>query len=410
MVTAAMRPRRTRVRRAATLAGVVWFVASGALHGAGQFIEDIQVSRRGDEATVTIELACPMRFRSDGVTPAGVLLEIRVTPLDGCRQLGVGTGITTELYRPVSGHLAHLVEVAYESLGLGDNLLLLKFDRPVDYRVAQRGDLRTLELRVRLDAEVSAVPIVPEAEPLAAAPQAVPPAAAPSPAPSGRAPLTVRVRAPVVLADYMINLQSTREPVAPSIVASVPVPAGQQLYVSTTTVAGITWFRLRLGFFAAESEATNALVPLAAAFPRAWIGRAEAEVVLAAAERAVEPGGVVAVEAEREAILAPSVAGGALSAERIAELLAAGRAALVAGDFDTAIRAYARLLEEPGEHRAEARENLGLAREKNGEPARRRASGCAQPTRAWTGGRLPRASRSTTAAISVASTRISRRC
>jgi hypothetical protein len=162
-------------RSAFICAALLALLSARDVLAAGQFIEDIQVSRRGDEATILIQLACPMRFRSDVVTPAGVLIEIRVAPLDGCRQLGVGGGIASELYRPASGHLAHLVEVEYESLGLGDNLLFLQFDRPVDYRVAQRGDLRTLELRVRLaagDATTSVVPPPPRPEPTSPVPAA----------------------------------------------------------------------------------------------------------------------------------------------------------------------------------------------------------------------------------------------
>ncbi len=70
-----------------------------------------------------------------------------------------------------------------------------------------------------------------------------------------------------------------------------------------------------------------------------------------------------------EATAAASVAGSALPPERVAELLAEARAALIAGDLETAIRDYTRLLEEPGDHQAEARENLGLARERNGQVA-----------------------------------------
>ncbi len=91
-----------------------------------------------------------MRFQSDVPTEQGVLLEIRVAPLDSCRELGLGDSISSEAYRPVGGRLAHLMEVEYESLGLGDNLLMLRFDQPVSYRVAQRGDLRTLQLIVQL--------------------------------------------------------------------------------------------------------------------------------------------------------------------------------------------------------------------------------------------------------------------
>ncbi len=354
-------------------AALLALLSTRGVLAAGQFIEDIQISRRGDEATILIQLACPMRFRSDVVTPAGVLIEIRVAPLDGCRQLGVGGGIASELYRPASGRLAHLVEVEYESLGLGDNLLFLQFDRPVDYRVAQRGDLRTLELRVRIaagDATTSAVP-PPEVEPTS--PVSAAPVAPPAAPPAERAPLTARVRTPAVVADYVLNLQSTREPIDPGLVAAVPVVSGQHLYVSTTEIAGVTWYRLRLGFFADEEAAGTALAGLTESFPRAWIGRAEGSEVEAAAELAVERGGVVAERAPvapAEAAAGPlAVAGGAMSPERVAVLSAEARTALVAGDLETAIRDYTRLLEQPGEHGAEARENLGLAREKNGQTA-----------------------------------------
>lgn len=366
-----------RIHRSGALAcAAAWLagLTSGPAAAAGQFIEDIQVSRRGVEATITVELACPMRFRSDVVTPAGVLIEIRVSPFDSCRELGVGDGIASELYRPVSGRLAHLVEIEYESLGLGDNLLLLRFERPVDYRVAQRGDLRTLEVRVRTTGAEPGVSSAGTPSPIATpVPSAPPPPPASAPAPArDRTPLTSRVRTPVTTADYVLNLQSTREPVEIASLAGVAVAPEQELYVSTTLIAGVTWYRLRLGFFASEAEARAVLDGVAAAFPRAWIGRAEASEVAAAAELAVERGGVVAMveeSASDEDDAAPVVAGGALTPERIATLREEARAAVIAGELDSAIRLYTRLLGEPGEHRAEARENLGVAREKNGQTA-----------------------------------------
>jgi len=359
------------MKRSAVAAFVlIAWIAPRAASAAGQFIEDIKVSRSGGEATITIELACPMRFQSDVVTPAGVLVEIRVAPLDGCRQLGIGEGIASELYRPVSGRLAHLVEVEYESLGLGDNLLLLQFDRPVAYRVAQRGSLRVLELRVRVTGEEAAALPAAVAEP-GPAPEL--PARAPNAErPADRAPLSARVRSPEVAADYVLNLQSTRDPVDPAVVDGIAVGSGQHLYVSTTDIGAVTWYRLRLGFFASEDDARAALEGTAEAFPRAWIGRAEPSEVQAAAKLAVERGGVVAERAAAEdAVGAASagVAGGALPPERVRELLGEARAALVAGSYDVAIRNYTRLTEAPGEHVAEARENLGLAREKNGQTA-----------------------------------------
>lgn len=356
--------RAAHAGRAPRVAALLCFFGAQAAVGAGQFVEDVRISRRGDEATVTIALACPMRFRSDAAAPGGAALEIRIAPLDGCRQLGAPDGIASELYRPAGGHLAHLVDVEYEALGLGESLLLLGFDRRVDYRVAQRGDLRTLELRVRVadDGEL----LVP------AAPEPLPPergenAQAAQRTPE-RAPLAPRVRTPAVVADYVVNLQSTREPVPPAATAAVPVPPGRRLYVSTTIVAGVTWYRLRLGFFASEADARAALGALAAPFPRAWVGRAESAEV-SAAELARDSAVTGTAEDLPQLAATPNVAGTALAPGRVAELLAEGRAAIVGGDFAGAIRVYTRLVEEPGPHGPEARENLGLAREKNGQAA-----------------------------------------
>jgi tetratricopeptide (TPR) repeat protein len=366
---------RRRLLAAASVGALVTFTGARVALAAGVFIEDIQVSKRGDEATVKVDLACPMRFQSDVNTQAGVLIEIRVAPLDACRQVGVGEGIASEVYRPESGRLAHLTEVEYESAGLGDNLLIFHFDRPVRYRVSQRGDLRTVELRVRDSndpvSQATPAPAQPTPAPAQQASRAAPPPATPS----DRAPLRSRVRVPYVVPDYVINLQSTREPVGSVLIAGVPVPQGQHLYVSTTTIGGVTWYRLRLGFFAGEDEARAALTGLAASFPRAWIGRAETDEVRDAASLSVERGGVIAERpktevAATEGTPATTVPGAALSPERIEELRAEARTALIAADYETAIRDYTRLLEEPGDQRAEARENLGIAREKNGQAAR----------------------------------------
>jgi tetratricopeptide (TPR) repeat protein len=65
----------------------------------------------------------------------------------------------------------------------------------------------------------------------------------------------------------------------------------------------------------------------------------------------------------------PAAAPGTLTPDRLVALQQEGRDAMLNGDYEAAIRAYTRLLQEPGEHRAEAREYLGLARERNGQIA-----------------------------------------
>jgi len=166
-----------------------------------------------------------MRFRSDVNASAGALLEIRVATARGCRQVGVGEGVASEVYRRV-GALAHLTELEYESLGLGDSLLILHFDGPVDYRIAQRGDLRTVELRVRVGndiaQQVAPAPVEPTPRPTEPAPRAAPPPTAPS----DRAPIRSRVRRPFRRARLRDQSAVDREPVTRS-------RPRQGVYVST---------------------------------------------------------------------------------------------------------------------------------------------------------------------------------
>jgi hypothetical protein len=384
-------PRSSLRGAVATALAVV--VAPGAL-AAGKLVDDIQVSKRGEEATITVELACPMRFTSDARAEDGALVEVRVKPLDACGELDIG-GISSEAYRPASGKLASLAEVDYESLGLGDNLLTFRFEHTVDYRVGQRGDLRTLQVIVRMPLEEVAPNDRVQSLETQAPPSALatPPSgsrhAAPSArtlaegegeppaerAPSGRAPLAPRVRAPSAAPDFIINLVSQREQIPTDAVASVASASSGKPYVSEARVDGQNWYRLRIGFFASEGEARAALEPLAQRFPKAWVGRAEPAEVALASSTAFSSGGLVPAsvgqppEAVAVATSASAAASATMSPEALAELEQQGRDAMLAGDYATAIRVYARLLQEPGEQRADAREYLGLARERAGQSA-----------------------------------------
>lgn len=332
-------------------------------HGDGRFVEDIQVSRNEDEARVIIQLACPMRYQSAAATAAGTLIELRVLPVEGCRPVGLGGGVASELHRPPTGYLAHLREVEYEDLGLGDGLLLLRFDRAVQYRISQWGSLRSLEVTVTLPGLSS-----PGSQ-----------AAAPVP----RTPLSLRPVTQASSRDYVLNLRSSREEVPASVLAEMPKIPGATLYVSDVALNGVVWHRLRLGFFASEEEAGAALAGLSGQFPKAWIGRAEltemetAETGLIAAND--DDGASVPILPVVQAptgvrsanVSTPGAA--TLPAERLQTLMAEARDAMLSEQWDSAVQIYTRLLQEPGEHRAEAREYLGLARERKGQRAHARA-------------------------------------
>jgi hypothetical protein len=346
-----------------------------------RFIEDVQISRTGNEATVLVQLGCPMRYVSDTLTSEGLMLEIRLAPLDACRALGLGNGIASELYRPPSGRIARLSEVEYESLGLGDNLLMLRFDGLLSYRVTQRGDLRSLELTVTLP-DTPAVAAAPApAMPAPSRPTPAPAApAAPRAVPSDRAPLTLRTVDVEEPHDFVLNLRSTRDAIGPDTLAGLSLP-GKIVYVSDIELNRTVWHRLRIGFFASEDEARAALESVKDRFPSAWVGRAEpaemaaAEgqplaIVAAAGQAAQSAGPIVATPAGTNEV-APGEESAA--AERATGLMTDARAAMLEQDYPEAIRLYTGALQIPGEHRQEARELLGLARERNNQLAQARA-------------------------------------
>ncbi len=404
---------------AAGAAGLVLAVVLGApgpARAAGRYVEDILLSRSGGEATIQIDLGCPMRLASDLATDAGSVIELHLKPVDDCSRLAADA-LASEAYEPAGGALAGLAEVDYQSLGVGENVLVLHFDGRVDYRTAQRADLRSLEVIVRLGS-ADAAARVPDATPPAivtrpsspAAPVSAPPSAgaptesAPA-ARSGRAPLSLHVAAPATTADYIVNLQSTRTAPAPGTLAALSVPGGTRAYVSDIDVDGMIWHRLRVGFFATEADAGEALAPLRARYPKAWIGRAEPDEVRAvgasggspaplletaraagAAAGSAQPVGPAEAAAPVSPPLTLASPAGALppatpaptpaeplTAARAAELFDQARNATLDGDFPHAIALYTQLLAAPPPRAADARELLGVAFEKSGRPEQAQA-------------------------------------
>ncbi|MDH3505941.1 MAG: SPOR domain-containing protein [Gammaproteobacteria bacterium] len=357
------RARNTLLTRLAALA---LSASATAPYAQERFVEDIQVSRTDGRAQIIVDLACPMRFLADTQAQTGVIVEIRVAPFDSCRQLGLGSGIASEAYRPLGGQLANLTEVEYESLGLGDNFLFFRFDQPVSYRISQRGDLRQIILELNPDES----PVFMETVNPSVA-QQTPAESGLAESTSTRRPLAARSRAPQNAADYILNLTSTREPVSSTVIESITVPDGSRLYVSEASLNGQTWYRLRLGFFGSEEDAEATLGTLRTAFPRAWIGRADPEEVRFASSAEFETGSSIA-EAQRAAAV-PSRAAtqrGAgpaeLDPDLVLQRMTEARELLLDQDFDAAARAYTAMLAEPGPHQQEAREYLGVARERLG--------------------------------------------
>jgi hypothetical protein len=137
------------------------------------------------------------------------------------------------------------------------------------------------------------------------------------------------------------------------------------VYVSDIQVDDQMWHRLRLGFFATEADANAAFDALRPRYPDGWVVRVPAAERLAAranmtvtADDTAEP-----TAADRSGVVT-------LTAGQAAELLEQARGAIIDQDYGQAIQISTRVLEgRPPAETAEARELLGLARERNGQVA-----------------------------------------
>lgn len=347
------RNRWTSLCRVAVSIAAVELVALSTAHAAA--VDDIRMSRSGGVTTAEIELGCPMRYLDHRPETGGTELRIFLVLSEQCH-LVLG-GVRNELYRPESGHLADMEELEFDSLTVDRGAITLRFERPVDFQVSQGANLSMVRVRVSFDSQAEAQELPPITPPPVSSPE-------PPPRSGDREPIRL-VETPNWLAGEMYAIRLTslgaREEIDP---VRIELFDSEIAYAIDVAIDGQKWKELRVGFYATEDEARAELTRLRQTFPDAWITVAGPD------EQAVARQGQFAAEViEKPA--SPPQAGlpRTLSDERVAELMADAKSALSGQEYDQAIRIYTHLLEQPGEHRREAREFLGVARERNGQLA-----------------------------------------
>jgi hypothetical protein len=181
----------------------------------------------------------------------------------------------------------------------------------------------------------------------------------------------LRLVPPAAARTERFALQLAAGPDAAAAAEGVTPAGAEVLYANEQSAGERSWQELRLGFFDSEAAARARLDALRARFPDAVIAVASvAEQDAAATERRLQgttPAQPTRAVAEAERKLPE------LTPERRAALEVEASDALREQRYDRAIQIYSRLLEEPGyDGRPEARERLGLARERNGQVAQAR--------------------------------------
>lgn len=168
---------------------------------------------------------------------------------------------------------------------------------------------------------------------------------------------------------YTINLASSKEPLKVVPIKNEFLARTYLTYAIKLNIESSYAYRVRMGFFVSEPEARDALVKIKAEYPDAWLDKARSEEssVIAKWRLMLAPG-------KQPVIVAKSRSVSALSDEQLTRLMEDARVAMVAKEYDKAIRIYIKVIEssENGYGR-EAQEYLGLARERNGQLAHAKA-------------------------------------
>ncbi len=284
-----------------------------------------------------------------------------------------------------------LLEVSYESISPRLSRLILRFTRPVRYSVKGGSDFR------------SVVVTLPSAE--AAAPKEVtPPAALPTvrdtedasapPEAAPRTPVSILPEAAMVGPStpaefdasylYAINLESSRKTVPGSTPPDLDILGKFRLYTTKFVKGNTVWNRLRLGFFPSEDAAEAVRVLLLGVYPEAWITRVSQEERLRSAQQIitavpipVPPPDLPPVPPSATPSVPPSATPPApppTESQKLTDLMKEAATAMTADNVRRAIQLYTKVLRSSGgEHRQEAQELLGLARERNKQLAHAKA-------------------------------------
>ncbi len=361
-------------RRSAFLPQILFLLLASVTFCApvqAEALGEIRVSRVGSKATLDIEFACALRYIDHQQQSGGTELRIQLATGMDCR-LPL-RDVSGDLRRPRSGRLANVTEVEFLKSGSSSATLVVRFNGPYRPEVLQSANEYLLTINV--DTEVGSLPVEPAATVAAnAVVETVVAAAGRDVIPTRRTDLAA---APGPNA-FVIRITDSGSDEAAKH-ASLARYRSKILYTNEITVGERQWRELKLGFFDTEAEARQALTGVSAGFPNAWITIASpAEQVSARQSQIDWPSPGPALEAPRDP---PAIAASphindtpSMPTEQIETLLAEARTSLLQQDYATSISVYERLLTEPGsDHRRQAREFLGVARQKNGEPEQAQA-------------------------------------
>jgi len=320
------------------LTGALLIAAAPLVLAGPGFIGSSRVSGDASGADIEVTFNCKAQYLRHEPQGRGDHVRIYLEPTGICNGVSPLVANSRALMRPINSDMAHLSDLEYDGESAAGSVLTLSFSEPVDYTVAMSDISFELVVHVR-PASTQTTPAIER------------------PAVAHRRVAQEIVETP----DYAINLASFRRiPTVADAPGLVPA-ANQKTYYIESNVGGVTWYRLRLGNFNSEDEASAALTEVVANIPDAWIDQVDVNDI------AVE----LSVDAIDETALFSSLGE---DATKVDLLMEEARQMLVAGERSRAIQIYTKILQMPENSRQpEAQEYLALAREKNGQIAHAKA-------------------------------------
>ena len=326
-----------------------------------RFLSDVSTQSVGNCAIVTINFNVRVQVVSHFPEKSGRELRIQLRSLDRA----VGANALRESLRPPPGVQA-LRDIEYEGDSSRGEMLSLFFNRNVSFRVAPGVRPQTVLISISESGDAcaagqdadgtGATPQVPQSGAIAVNP----PATAP-PAAAARTVIPPGIAIPQGL--YVVNVLSQSSPLADLPAAQVRRLSDYVSYETQFERDGLTFHRLRVGFFLTREQAEAARAKLADIFTEPFVTKVTAqEREQGVANRlfgTVRPNATTVAPA---APLTPELAAAAAKAEADAE------AAVKAGDNDRAVQLLTKALTLPENPRTpRALELLGLVRERKGQ-------------------------------------------
>ncbi len=323
-------------------------------------LSDVTAQTVGDCTTMTIRFHGRIQLLSFFPQTSGRELNIRIRPLDNAGMLG------RESLRAPTGVPA-LRSIEYEGDNASGPTLSLFFKRDVRFDVAAGLEPETIVVSVS-EASSAAIckPIAINAGEWTPLPNSATAAVSPTkPTPVAQADQAV----PAGL--YVINILSQPTDI-PDLSPEKSAKLGDRLIYETSFERdGLTWHRLRAGFYETRQAAEAARKELLSVFPEAWVVKVTTqERVQGVATRRANAGNGPAIASK------PAATGTVTTTDQevIKTLLADAEGAIKAGDNDHAIQLLTKGISFPeNDLTPRMQELLGLTRERKSQKAQARA-------------------------------------